>query len=149
MGHRGFGRVCDGGAGPVGRGQGSGQEVIEIGGQTFGPAWDGTVFMVAWLTGSKNAVKGVGFFLGAAMLGLIGFDASLWTMAAVLSAILIAVAALFAHGPARKEQGGEAFGNLVGLAPDQAAVIGADVPVWRVRCLVCGGHSDLFSIGSV
>lgn len=46
---------------------------------------------VAVLTGSKNAVKGVGFLLGAALLALLGFVASVLAMAAVLFAILIAV----------------------------------------------------------
>ena len=56
------------------------------------PAEDGGLFRwVALLTGSKNAVKGFGFFLGAALLGLAGFKAALWGMAAVLAVILIAV----------------------------------------------------------
>lgn len=53
---------------------------------------DGALFrLVAVLTGSKNALKGVGFFLGAALLSSIGYDAALWSMAALL---LIAVVAL-------------------------------------------------------
>jgi predicted MFS family arabinose efflux permease len=36
---------------------------------------------VAWLTGSKNALKGVGFFAGGAGLATIGFTASIVTMA--------------------------------------------------------------------
>ena len=56
------------------------------------PAGDGTLFRwVAALTGSKNAVKGAGFFIGAARLALAGFDAAVWGMAAALAAILIAV----------------------------------------------------------
>jgi MFS family permease len=43
---------------------------------------------VAVLTGSKNALKGVGFFLGAALLGAFGFVTSLWIMAIGLSLIL-------------------------------------------------------------
>lgn len=46
---------------------------------------------VAWLTGSKNAVKGLGFFLGAALLGVVGFVPAVWAMAGVLAVILIAV----------------------------------------------------------
>jgi hypothetical protein len=46
---------------------------------------------VALLIGSKNALKGLGFFLGAALLALAGFQAAVWGMAAVLSTILIAV----------------------------------------------------------
>ncbi|MBL1177019.1 organoarsenical effux MFS transporter ArsJ [Pantanalinema sp. GBBB05] len=43
---------------------------------------------VAVLTGSKNALKGVGFFLGAALLGTFGFAPSLWIMAIGLVLIL-------------------------------------------------------------
>ena len=49
-------------------------------------AGDGALFrMVAILTGSKNALKGVGFFLGAALLAAIGYDAALWSMAGLLA----------------------------------------------------------------
>ena len=47
---------------------------------------------VALLTGSKNAVKGLGFLLGAALLGLAGFTPSVLGMAAVLALILVAAA---------------------------------------------------------
>ena len=56
------------------------------------PKEDGGLFRwVAALTGSKNAVKGLGFFLGAALLALAGFQAAVWGMAGVLAAILLAV----------------------------------------------------------
>ena len=52
-------------------------------------AGGGSLFkMVAILTGSKNALKGVGFFVGAALLAGLGYDAALWTMAAVLVVVL-------------------------------------------------------------
>ena len=44
---------------------------------------------VAILTGSKNALKGVGFLLGGVLLGTLGFEESLWAMAGVLALILI------------------------------------------------------------
>jgi hypothetical protein len=46
---------------------------------------------VAVLTGSKNAVKGFGFLLGAALLATLGFVWAVLLMAAVLSVILVAV----------------------------------------------------------
>jgi len=46
---------------------------------------------VAVLTGSKNAIKGLGFLLGAALLAIWGFYASVLGMAAVLFVILVAV----------------------------------------------------------
>ncbi len=51
---------------------------------------DGALFrLVAILTGSKNALKGVGFFLGAALLSWIGYDNALWAMAAALAVAVI------------------------------------------------------------
>jgi len=44
---------------------------------------------VAILTGSKNALKGVGFFLGGALLATIGFKGALLAMAGVLALIWI------------------------------------------------------------
>lgn len=43
---------------------------------------------VAILTGSKNALKGVGFFVGSALLGAFGFVNSLWIMAGCLVLLL-------------------------------------------------------------
>jgi predicted MFS family arabinose efflux permease len=45
---------------------------------------------VAWFTGSKNAMKGIGFFLGGLMLEVIGFRPALWVMAALIAAIFVA-----------------------------------------------------------
>ncbi len=60
--------------------------------KVLAPAADGGLFRwVAALTGSKNAVKGLGFFLGAALLAFAGFQAAIWGMAAVLAVILLAV----------------------------------------------------------
>jgi hypothetical protein len=44
---------------------------------------------VAILTGSKNALKGAGFFLGGLLLSALGFKLSLWAMAGALLAILL------------------------------------------------------------
>lgn len=53
-------------------------------------AADGGLFkLVAMLTGSKNALKGVGFFLGAALLASIGYVSALWLMAAVLAVVVV------------------------------------------------------------
>ncbi len=52
---------------------------------------DGLFRWVALLTGSKNAVKGAGFLIGAVALGLFGFVPSVLGMAAVLAVILAAV----------------------------------------------------------
>ena len=48
----------------------------------------GTLYRwIAILTGSKNALKGVGFFLGGALLAVLGFQGALLAMAAVLALI--------------------------------------------------------------
>lgn len=53
---------------------------------------DGRLFKwVAWFTGSKNAMKGVGFFLGGLLLQLVGFRHSLWLMAGVLLLVLLGI----------------------------------------------------------
>lgn len=44
---------------------------------------------VAVLTGSKNALKGVGFLLGGVLLGWLGFQWTLWMMAGALFVVLL------------------------------------------------------------
>ncbi len=46
---------------------------------------------VALLTGSKNALKGIGFFLGGFLLATIGFHWALYTMAIALSLTLLLI----------------------------------------------------------
>ena len=46
---------------------------------------------VAWFTGSKNAMKGIGFFLGGVLLETLGFRGALWTMAGLLALVLAGV----------------------------------------------------------
>ena len=46
---------------------------------------------VAWFTGSKNAMKGLGFFLGGVLLEAFGFALSLWLMAGALALVLLGV----------------------------------------------------------
>jgi len=74
------------------------------------PAADGGLFRwVALLTGSKNAVKGAGFFLGAALLALAGFQTAVWGMAGVLTAILVAVLLFLPAGLPGRMKGEEAW----------------------------------------
>lgn len=54
-------------------------------------AQQGTLYKwVALLTGSKNALKGVGFFLGGALLALLGFSGAVIAMAGMLALIWLA-----------------------------------------------------------
>jgi predicted MFS family arabinose efflux permease len=56
---------------------------------------------VAVLTGSKNALKGAGFFVGAALLQWIGFRGALWTLAGMLLLVLVVTALLLPAGVGR------------------------------------------------
>lgn len=46
---------------------------------------------VAWFTGSKNATKGIGFFVGGFLLQLVGFRPALCLMAGLLALVLLGV----------------------------------------------------------
>jgi hypothetical protein len=61
-------------------------------------ASDGLFRWVAILTGSKNAIKGCGFLLGAVLLAIFGFVPSVLTMAAILFVILIGVTFMMPSG---------------------------------------------------
>lgn len=66
---------------------------------------------VALLTGSKNALKGVGFFLGGALLSLLGFRYSVLLMAAVL--LLVFIGSLVSlRGDLGKAKSKPKFGEL-------------------------------------
>ncbi len=70
------------------------------------PKEEGGLFRwVAMLTGSKNAVKGVGFLLGAGLLATVGFVWAVLGMAAVLAAILLAVLIFMPPGLPRGRKG--------------------------------------------
>lgn len=56
---------------------------------------------VAWFTGSKNAMKGVGFFVGGLLLELVGFRPGLWLMAGLLVVILLAASLALPKGLGR------------------------------------------------
>lgn len=71
---------------------------------------------VALLTGSKNAVKGFGFLLGAALLALAGFEAAVFAMAAALAAILLAVALFMPAGLPRGRRGAK-FADVLSRDP--------------------------------
>ncbi|MBY6141228.1 organoarsenical effux MFS transporter ArsJ [Leisingera daeponensis] len=66
---------------------------------------DGLFRWVALLTGSKNAVKGLGFLLGAGLLATAGFTWATLAMAAVLAVILAAVLLAMPAGLPRGRKG--------------------------------------------
>jgi predicted MFS family arabinose efflux permease len=63
-----------------------------------GAAEDRLFRWVAMLTGSKNALKGGGFFVGAALLEWLGFRAALAVLAGLLLCVLLVTALLLPHG---------------------------------------------------
>ena len=92
---------------------------------------------VAWFTGSKNAMKGCGFFLGGLLLEAVGFRGALWAMAAALAGIFVAVGALLPPlmGKAKaSESAKELFAKNRGvnlLAAARVALFGAR-DIWFV-----------------
>jgi MFS family permease len=66
---------------------------------------------VAVLTGSKNALKGVGFFLGGLMLTLFGFQPSMLILGTIVLVALLAVMALM-HGHLGKPDVGARFKHM-------------------------------------
>jgi hypothetical protein len=91
---------------------------------------------VALLTGSKNALKGAGFFLGSALLTGLGFRPALWAMAGGLAvALAVALAELLAGTRARQGQG-EVRRRVLDAPRHQRAVGGALLPVRRARRVV-------------
>jgi hypothetical protein len=72
---------------------------------------------VALLTGSKNALKGAGFFLGGVLLGTVGFAPGLWLMAGAL-AFVLAAAIAFVPGDLGRMKDKPPFRGL--LAKDRA-----------------------------
>jgi len=92
---------------------------------------------VAWFTGSKNAMKGLGFFLGGLLLDALGFQQALWAMAALLLLVLAGVVGFVPPlmGKSRASQSAkELFAKNAGinaLAAARVALFGAR-DVWFV-----------------
>ena len=92
---------------------------------------------VAWFTGSKNAMKGVGFFMGGLLLQTLGFQVSLWVMAAllmlVLAGVVLSVPSMMGKAKASKSVK-ELFAKnpgINGLAAARVALFGAR-DIWFV-----------------
>ena len=98
---------------------------------------------VAVLTGSKNALKGAGFFVGGFLLSLLGFRGAL---AAMASGVLV-VLAVRAQRAAGSDRAGKKEGRILRdpleLAGHQPAVAGAAGAVRRARRLVRRQRADL------
>ncbi|MBV0910938.1 organoarsenical effux MFS transporter ArsJ [Anianabacter salinae] len=130
------------------------------------PEQDGGLFRwVAALTGSKNAVKGLGFLLGAALLGAVGFASAVLAMAAVLAVILIAIAIFMPSGLPRGKKGAkfsDVFSkdrNVNGLSAARLFLFGArdvwfvvGIPIYFYSVLSdgteAGNRAAFFQIGT-
>ncbi|MEL0628301.1 organoarsenical effux MFS transporter ArsJ [Psychromonas aquatilis] len=66
---------------------------------------------VAVLTGSKNALKGAGFFIGGLLLTLVGFQIALVIMASVLAAVFV-MSLLFLEGDLGKAKSKPKFSQM-------------------------------------
>lgn len=120
---------------------------------------------VALLTGSKNAVKGLGFLLGAALLAISGFVGAVLVMAAVLGVILIAVVISMPPGLPRGRKGARVSdvfsksANVNWLSAARVFLFGArdvwfvvGIPVYFYAVLsdgtVAGNRAAFFMIGT-
>ena len=92
---------------------------------------------VAFFTGSKNAMKGLGFFLGGLLLQVLGFQQALWLMAGLLALVFVGVVAFVPPlmGKAKASRSArELFAKspgINGLAAARVALFGAR-DVWFV-----------------
>ncbi|UWQ96530.1 organoarsenical effux MFS transporter ArsJ [Rhodobacteraceae bacterium M385] len=130
------------------------------------PSEGGGLFRwVALLTGSKNAVKGGGFLLGAALLASVGFVAAVLGMAAILAVILLAVLVAMPAGLPKGRKGAkfsEVFSksaNVNWLSAARVFLFGArdvwfvvGIPIYFYAVLSdgseAGNRATFFLIGS-
>jgi len=87
---------------------------------------------VAFFTGSKNAMKGVGFFLGGLLLQTLGFQQSLWAMAALLAVVLAGVL-LFVPRLMGKAKASKSAKELFAKNPGINALAAARVALFGAR----------------
>jgi predicted MFS family arabinose efflux permease len=92
---------------------------------------------VSVLTGSKNALKGVGFFLGALLLSTVGFRTAVWGIAAVVATALL-LAVLLLRGGLGEAKTKAKFGAI--FSPNRA------VNVLAVARLFLFGARDVWFV---
>lgn len=93
---------------------------------------DGLFRWVALLTGSKNAVKGLGFLLGATLLATAGFNAAVLGMAAVLATILVAILIFMPSGLPTGRKGAK-FSDVFSKSPNVNWLSAARVALFGAR----------------
>ena len=91
---------------------------------------------VARLTGSKNALKGVGFFVGGLLLAGFGFVGALVAMAAALFVVLLAHRRSLFRRPRPLQEEGQIHGAALQVVRHQLALRRPSIPVRLPRRLV-------------
>ena len=87
---------------------------------------------VAALTGSKNALKGVGFFLGGLLLTLLGFQAALLSLSVLVLLALIATSRLL-HGQLGRPDSGAKFSHMFANGRAINVLAGARIFLFAAR----------------
>ena len=103
---------------------------------------------VSWFTGSKNAMKGFGFFLGGFLLQILGFQGSLWSMAGLLALVLVGV--IFSLPPMMgKSKASKSARELFAKDPSINILAAARVTLFGARDVwfVVGVPVFLYSVG--
>ena len=100
---------------------------------------------IALLTGSKNALKGVGFFLGGWLLATVGFQNAVAAMATALGrcADTQFSAARPQHRDSQKTSAVPT--SVLQEQRSQSAQCSAILSVWLTGCLVCCGTAGIFA----
>lgn len=97
---------------------------------------------VAILTGSKNALKGAGFFLGGLLLAVLGFQYAVLVMAGVLTLVLIG-SLVSLESEMGKAKNKPKFNEIFSKSAPVNILSGSPLSLWCARCLVCGGTARL------
>ena len=87
---------------------------------------------VAWFTGSKNAMKGIGFFLGGVLLETLGFRGALWAMAGLVALVLVGVVVSLPPMMGRKKAS-KSVRELFAKSPGINALAAARVVLFGAR----------------
>ncbi len=103
---------------------------------------------VAWFTGSKNAMKGFGFFLGGLLLQSVGFQGSLLAMAGLLALVLVGVISSLPP-MIGKSKASKSAKELFAKSPGLNALAAARVVLFGARDVwfVVGVPVFLYSVG--
>lgn len=87
---------------------------------------------VATLTGSKNALKGIGFFLGGVLLSILGFQGALWVMATALTCVWL-LSLLLLKSDLGKSKNMPKFSELFSKSPAINALSAARLFLFAAR----------------